>query len=156
MADATPPRRRWLRWALIASLGLNLVFVGLLAGAAFRGPPPPPMPGLWKYARVLPEPYRRDLGRALRDSRPDWAGPREALRRQRESMAAALTSEPFDPAAVSEVLAQETRLSGELSARARELLIAEIARMSPEERAAYAEALRREPEHGPRPGPRRR
>jgi uncharacterized membrane protein len=148
MADPASPGRPRLKWALLASLGLNLVFVGLLAGAVFRGPPPPPMPGLWHYARALPEPYRRDLGRALRESRPDWAGPREALRAQQEAMAAALTAEPFDPAAVGEILTQRTRVSDELATRGAEMLVAQITRMSPAERTAYAEALRDAP-HGP-------
>ena len=80
---APPPR---LKWALVASLGLNLAVVGLIAGALVKGPPPRPLPGiaLWHYARALPDPYRRDLGRALRDNRRDWIGPREALRGQRE------------------------------------------------------------------------
>ena len=101
------------------------------------------MPGiaLWHYARALPEPYRRDLGRALRDSRRDWIGPREALRGQRAALAAALTAEPFDPAAVAAVLADERRVSGELAARGTEMLVAQIARMTPDERAAYAQAL---------------
>ena len=30
---AGTPRRAWRTWALVASLGLNLAFVGLLAGA---------------------------------------------------------------------------------------------------------------------------
>ncbi|HET9068289.1 MAG TPA: periplasmic heavy metal sensor [Amaricoccus sp.] len=154
MADASSPLRPRLKWALVASLGLNLVFVGLFAAAIFRGPPPPPVPGLWHYARALPDPYRRDLGRALRDSRGDWSGPRDALRGQRLAMADALSREPFDPVRAAAVLAEETRLSGELAARGREILLAEIARMSPEARAAYAEALRAEPER--RPGPRRR
>lgn len=153
MADTTTPRRPGLKWALVASLGLNLVFVGLFAAAAFRGPPPPPAPGLWHYARALPDPYRRELGRALRDSRRDWIGPREALRGQRQAMAAALTAEPFDPAAVREVLARETQLLGDLSARGRELLLAEIARMSPADRAAYAATLLAGRDRGP--GPRR-
>jgi uncharacterized membrane protein len=149
MADATPPGRPRLKWALIASLGLNLVFVGLFAAAVFRGPPPPPMPGLWHYARALPEPYRRDLGRALRESRRDWIGPRDALRGQQAAMAAALTAEPFDPDAVAEVLASETKIIGDLSARGRELLVAEIARMTPTDRAAYAEALAADRDRGP-------
>jgi uncharacterized membrane protein len=139
-----------LKWALLASLGLNLVFVGLLAGAVFRGPPPPPMPGLWHYARALPEPHRRELGRALRESRRDWIGPREALRGQKAAMAAALTAEPFDANAVAAVLASETRLVGDLSARGRELLLEEIARMSPADRAAYAEALTADRDRGRR------
>lgn len=148
MAHPIPPGRPRLKWALVASLGLNLIFVGLLAGAVFRGPPPPPIPGLWHYARALPDPYRRDLSRALRDSRRDWIGPRDALRAQQQAMAAALTAEPFDPAAVAEVLARETSLSGELSARGREMLLAEIARMSAADRAAYAEVLNAGHHHG--------
>ena len=149
MADATPPGRPRLKWALVASLGLNLVFVGLFAAAVFRGPPPPPMPGLWHYARALPEPYRRDLGRALRESRRDWIGPRDALRAQQAAMAAALTAEPFDPdrrrAGPGERDEAHRRLS---RPAAREILVAEIARMSPADRAAYAEALTADRDHG--------
>ena len=68
--------------------------------------------------------------------------PYEALRGQRAAMAAALTAEPFDPEAVAKVLASETKLIGDLSARGRELLLAEIGRMSAAERAAYAEEIR--------------
>ena len=79
-----------MKWALIGSLGLNLALAGLILGAIAKGPPPPPPPGgLWFYGRSLPEPYRGDLGRALRDNRGDWAGPREALSDQRAAFAAA-------------------------------------------------------------------
>ena len=137
------PRRRWMRWALVASLGLNLAAVGLIGGALVKGPPPGPLPGVapWHYARALPDPYRRDLGRALRASRRDWIGPREALRGQREALVAALTAEPFDPAALAAVLTEESRLTGDLSARGSALLVAQIERMSPDERARYAAAL---------------
>ena len=76
-------------------------------------------PALWHYARALPEPYRHDLGQALRASRGDWIGPREALRGQRRPLAAALTAEPFDPDAVAAVLTQQTQVTGDLSARGR-------------------------------------
>jgi uncharacterized membrane protein len=134
---------RWLKWALVASLGLNVAVLGVIGGAILKGPPPGPMPGiaLWHYAHALPDPYRRDLGRALRESRREWIGPREALRGQRAALAAALTAEPFAPAAVEAVLARETRLTDELAARGMGLLLAQIERMTPEERAAYAAAL---------------
>ena len=149
MADATPPGRPRLKWALVASLGLNLVFVGLFAAALFRGPPPPPMPGLWHYARALPEPYRRDLGRALRESRRDWIGPRDALRAQQAAMAAALAAEPFDPAAVARGAGERDEASRRPLRPRRRALVAEIARMSPADRAAYAEALAADRGHGP-------
>lgn len=147
------PRGRWMTWALVGSVGLNLAFAGLIGGAYFKGPPPPPgpMPGLMQYARALPDPYRHDLARSLRESRDAWIGPREALRGQRAALAAVLTAEPFDPAAVDRVLSGSEEITGMLSARGTGLLKQQIARMTPEDRAAYAAALLREKE-GP-PGP---
>ena len=125
----------------------------MLAGALLKGPPPPPMPGIGGYAGALPDPFRHDLGRALRDSRPDWAGMREAYHGRRAALAAVLTAEPFDPGAVATVLQRQTEIMGELSRRGVDMLMVQIARMTPPERAAYAEALRADP--GPRPGRRR-
>jgi uncharacterized membrane protein len=138
---AFSPPGGWLRWALVASLGLNLVFVGLIAGALVKGPPPPPAPGISQYARALPEPYRRELGRGLRSSRSDWSGMRAAWRGRRAALADSLTAEPFDLAAVAALLDEERRLAGELATRGADLLLDEIGRMSPDERAAFAAAL---------------
>jgi uncharacterized membrane protein len=148
MAERRPNR---LKWVLVASLAMNLAFVGLVAGALTKGPPPAAWPGiaLWQYARALPDPYRHDLGRTLRDNRRDWMAPREALRGQRDALAAALTAEPYAPEAVAELLEREAQLTGELSAHGATLLLAQIERMSPEERAAYAAALTEEHRHGP-------
>ena len=155
MTAPEPRRRRWMTWALVASLGLNLAAAGLIGGALIKGPPPPEVPGiaLWRYAHALPEPYRRDLGTAVRASSGDWSGPREALRGQQAALAAALTAEPFDAGAVATVLQRQTEIMGELSRRGVDMLMAQIARMTPPERAAYAAALRADP--GPRPGRRR-
>ena len=142
MADA--PRRRWLTWALVASLGLNLTFAGLVAGTLLKGPPPP-MLGVGQYARALPEPYRRDLGRALRDGRPDWPAVRDAWRGRRAALATALTAEPYDPAAVAGLLDQDRAIAGEIAARGAALLLDEIDRMSTAERTAYAARLAEDP-----------
>lgn len=150
--NATPRRARpWGRWLLVASLGLNLAFAGLVVGALLRGPPERFVggPALSSYARALPEPYRDDIRAELRASRHDWSGPRDRLRHQHGALAEALTAEPFDAARVAEVLGQELVLSADLADRGTELLMAQITRMTPGERAAYAEALRRERRHGP-------
>src|SRR5690606_38676390 len=49
-APATRPRR-WTRWLLVVSLGLNLLVIGLAAGTILRGPPDRPMagPALGRY-----------------------------------------------------------------------------------------------------------
>ena len=142
MAD--PAKRSWRTWLIVASLGLNLALLGVIGGAMLKGPPPPPLPGIGHYARALPEPYRRQIGHALRESRRDWGGTREAIRAQRDALAAALTAEPFDPAGVADVLKEESRLIDALAARGTGLLIAQLEQMSAEERAAYAEELRAE------------
>lgn len=141
------------RWVLIGSLCLNLALAGVIAGALLTGPPgPPPPPGLWNYARAMPDPYRRDLARALRDSRGDWNGPREALRGQREALADALSADPYDPVVVAEVVTREPRLMDALAQRGSRLLLDQIARMTPGDRAAFAKALRETPP-GPGGGP---
>lgn len=152
MSDVTAeprPPRPWRRWLLLASLGLNLAFVGLVAGAVLRGPPEALAggPALWSYARALPEPFRDDLRAAMHASRQDWSGPRDRLRHQRAALAEALVAEPFDAARVADVLGQELALSSDLADRGTEMLLAQIARMTPDERAAYAAALRRERRH---------
>lgn len=144
--------RNWMKWALVGSVGLNLAFAGLIAGALAKGPSPAPWPGiaLLQYARALPEPFREDLGHALRNKGPAWKGPLEALRGQREALAVALTAEPYAPETVSALLARETALTNELSNRGAALLLEQIGRMTPDERAAYARTLRELPHHGPR------
>ncbi|MFT3972629.1 MAG: periplasmic heavy metal sensor [Amaricoccus sp.] len=152
----TPSRRRWTRWALVASLGLNLAAIGLIGGALLNGPPPPdpgPGPALWPFARSLPDPYRHDLGKALRATRPDWIGPREAMDNLSREMAAALRAEPFDAGSVRALLVAQLDVANRLGLQGTDLLMAQIARMSPEDRGAYATALMdRRGRHGP-PGP---
>ena len=50
------------------------------------------------------------------------------------------------------MLKQQTAVAGDLSARGIDILLSQIARMSPEERAAYAVALQADLDRGP-PGP---
>ena len=157
MSAAVPPPasrpRRWTRWLLVVSLGLNFLVVGLAAGAFLRGPSERTSagPALGRYAHALPDPYRRDLGRELRASRPDWAPTRDALRDQRAAFAAALTAQPYDHAQIVALLGDQTRLATDLGTRAGRLLAAQIERMDAAARAEFAERLkeaRRHPRRG--------
>ena len=86
-----------------------------VAGAVLKGPAArAPWPGiaLLQYARALPDPFREDLGRALRARGPGLEGSaRQALRGQREALATALTAEPYAPDTVAALFARETEAS---------------------------------------------
>ena len=139
----TRRRRDWLKWALVASLGLNLAFAGVIGGALLKGPPPP---GRARALAATPArcPNLTGATSAGRCATAAATGPARARRCAASSaaLAAALTAEPFRarsgsghcwPADADHRRARDPR---------RPLLVAQIGRMSPEERAAYAEALR--------------
>jgi len=164
---------RWLRRALVLSLALNLLVVGLAVGRALR----PDMLG--RAAFVLRElslgPYTEALGRddlaALRAAFAERAPPLRDLwrmhRAEQAALVAALRAEPFEPAVVATLVEVQNRRLGERARLARDLLLERIAAMDRAARAAFADRLEaafaRAPggRHGhddpspapPRPGP---
>lgn len=149
-APPPPPRpRRRLRWLLIASLALNFLFVGLLAGGALKmwraapGSPPPELALLW---RALPDEARH----ALRGRDDDESARREsrAVRMQRmqgelASLRALLVAEPFDRAAMEARLGQARGRQAEHADRMLNLMLDRIEALPPAERARMAERLER-------------
>ncbi|MGC1495880.1 MAG: periplasmic heavy metal sensor [Sulfitobacter sp.] len=162
MDVSKPPRRkRIMRWALALSLGVNLVFVGLFAGAAYRnaGGPGAPWrgegPGMRNYAtpyvQALPRETRRELHLGLRrgdgQAKPLSREERRALYQQ---MLSVLRADSFDPTAAKNVLsAQRDAILGVQSA-AQAAWLDEIAQMDAPERAAYADELEKVLKRGPR------
>ncbi len=158
-------RRRRLRWALGASVCVNLLLVGLAGGAFLRhggGPPPAEMPAgfdrvtLWRVYRALPEPDRdaaRDMLRARRDEMRDLARSRGEARAR---IAVTLSRDPFSDAelaAALEAARQAERRSRDL---ADAIFVEIVARLDPRRRGEIAEALREAQErrdrwhdHGP-------
>jgi uncharacterized membrane protein len=130
-----------MRLLLTLSLGLNLALAGLVAGLVLSGPGDSrrAVPPHLHYALSLPAPYRQDLRQGLRASRADWEGKRTRLEDRRAAFATALVAEPFELQGVADVLAEEDDLAGALLQRGARMLLEQIGRMSPEDRAAYAE-----------------
>ncbi|MGB3555643.1 MAG: periplasmic heavy metal sensor [Jannaschia sp.] len=140
------PRR--LRIALWISLGVNLLVAGAVIGAVLFGPGGPDRRGGWRsgppemiaFARAFDEPRRVELRTRLRGD----AGLRQGRARIGESRRAvleALTSEPFEAAALRAALEGQRRVQTELAQRGLETLVEMVAGLSPEERAAFAAAL---------------
>ena len=140
------------RWVLGASLALNLVFVGLFAGAGYRhanGFDPgaraggPDIRGYGApYVRALPQSSRQSFGSAMRALNK---GPqsRSARRAQYQSILVALRSDPFDESALTAALDQQRSAILDVQAAAQSLWLAEVSGMSPAARADVADRLER-------------
>lgn len=140
--DAGPPRRRnWLRLALLASVALNLLVVGAIGAHFLRSPPGPE--GIWTDGRALvrglPRERREMIFDAFRARRDDMRARRQAVGEARRLVGEALRSGDEDgiDRAFGELADAESEAMRQLRG-----VMAEIgARLSPDEREAFAEYL---------------
>lgn len=143
---ARPRRRRWVGVLLVASLTLNLLVAGILAGAWLRGPMHSSDPGrservFGAWTAALDPTDSAALREALRARRAELAENWRAERRDRAAFVAALRAEPFDPAALDAIAGRMVDRSAQRLDVAHRLLADRIAAMSPEARRAYADRL---------------
>lgn len=109
-----PPRRsRWLRWLLVASLALNLLVMGVMAGNLLRHAAPTgqvvPVArnlGFGPWAAGLTREDSRALRKAYMASGMDFRAIVAADRADRAALIAALRAEPFVPAALDTIAAR--------------------------------------------------
>jgi len=145
---------RWLLVLLFASLALNLLIIGLMAGTAWRfrhagGPPVWAPPNLIGYSMSLD----RERNRALRDATGSMRHALKPLRREiqqaRNAVTDAIVADPFDQARFDTAQARLV----ELENKAREQTLAlynQIARnLTPEERRRYKAWREHRRPHGP-------
>lgn len=138
-----PRMRLWLRVLLGASLALNLLTAGLVAGAVIRFGGPhrmhPRLPVGAMLFRELPREDRRALRQRAFGSRQD----REARRRaDAEEIDAALRASPFEAARLDAFLRRQAQQHDEHEQAVHQAWLARIKAMSDGERAAYADRLR--------------
>ncbi|WP_162792050.1 periplasmic heavy metal sensor [Pseudosulfitobacter sp. DSM 107133] len=148
-----PRAPRWMRIAFGVSLALNLAVVGLLAGTFARfGGPPSHGPSIVNYAmpyvRALPREAQREIFRAVRDQLPRDGHSRQSRRALYAEMIEALRADPFDPIRVQEILARQNAAAVLVQDAAHAAWLAHITNMTPESRAAYAEAVSEAMRHG--------
>lgn len=158
MSDVSPPApapserpgSRRLKYALIASLALNLLVIGTVAGTMFMhgfGKHPPPRSGygphqdfgLMGLTRTLPEERRKEMRKNLREDREKLRPLIDELRASRREAAAKLGAEPFDSAALKGAF----DVAGEKDRAVREAAIAAFLvhaeQLTPEERRRLAD-----------------
>lgn len=149
-APSERPGARRLKYALIASLALNLLVLGAVAGTVFMhgfGRHPPPRSGsgphqdfgLMGLTRTLPEERRKEMRKNLREDREKLRPLIDDLRAARREAANKLGAEPFDSAALKGAF----DVAGEKDRAVREAAVAAFlvhaGQLLPEERRRLAD-----------------
>jgi uncharacterized membrane protein len=136
---------KWGKVMLMASLALNLAFVGMIAGAAYRfgGGKHHARSGQFgaPYIQALSHEERRDLRAALHPSEDTDAqetGSRRALYAQMSSL---LRATPFDAAGVEAIVRQQHTAITAHIVTAQTLWLQQVSDMTLAERSDYADRL---------------
>jgi uncharacterized membrane protein len=157
MADEQSPgpksRPNWPRILLFASLAVNLLVAGMVAGAFLRsgaGPGRPPTEnavlrdlGYGPYGQALTPEERRAVRRATERKAKDLATNRDELRRQMLTLLEALRKTPYEASVVHAIVTEQQARLKERWDIGRELLLDHIDAMTDDERAQYAKRLAR-------------
>jgi uncharacterized membrane protein len=145
---AAETSRRWLKLALIASVALNLVFVGAGVTRYFMSGPAERMSmgsqmQLFprKFFAELERPRRAELLRVFRGYDPAFREGRAAARAQIKVLAAALAAEPYDSGKVQAAVEGFTARSESLAQSGGAAALTLIGKLSPEERKLLAQQL---------------
>lgn len=155
----TSPRGGIATWAkalLAVSLAFNLLVLGIVVGSHFDGPPKRPPghearegrdgrggfdPALGPFSRALPEPYRKQALDTLQARAGDYTVDRAELAAQVSRMLDILKAEPFDETALREVMKTQTMMFQKRGEIGRDVVVEQIAEMTPDERTALAQRL---------------
>lgn len=132
-----PARPGYLYPALIASLALNLLFVGLFAAAAwhhFQKSQSANEPGLLAFVKQLPENRQDAVRNEITGARAAMKDLRVDVRKSWIDANAMLTQEPFDKAKFAEALAKLRETENVFKTALNNALAETAASLSPEER----------------------
>lgn len=140
---------RWVKIALVLSLGLNLLVAGAVVGGMVRHARTPPGGPVEDVRRLGIAPFVRGLDqrhqRALRDEvltrRADIVEGARKMRRASRRFVAALRAEPYDADAAAAALADVRAQVLRLQEIGHEALLDQLGRMDAAERAALADRL---------------
>jgi uncharacterized membrane protein len=88
--------RSW-RWALVASLALNLLLLGVIGTWLWRSDSRSGPSALAEAVATLPEPDRTTLGQLLDQRRAEGKTAWDELRKLRAAANEALSADPYDP-----------------------------------------------------------
>ena len=152
MSDTLPSKRSWVMPLLAVSLVVNMLIVGIIAGFFFANGggkgdridgPTRSLVGTPFIREIEPE-DRRALALEIRRDDARLRENRTALRTRFEALLDALNADPFDPEAVRAILREQRDIALRRQNIGEALLVDQLQKLSPEERAAYADRLARD------------
>ncbi|MGI9391044.1 MAG: periplasmic heavy metal sensor [Boseongicola sp.] len=147
--EQAKPQRRWLVPALLVSLAINLLIVGIVVGFVISSKPPIPdrvgdnvrsLIGA-PFVQALPKEDRQALMKAIGAERGRLRENREALRARFEALLGALQADPFEPAAIAMLLQKQRSVAIRRQQIGESLLIERLKTMTLDERDQYADRL---------------
>jgi uncharacterized membrane protein len=148
---------RWVGWALVASLALNLFLAGV-AGVRYwrehwREPERAMMGPMGRFGSGLPESGRAKV-KAVMDARQGEIREQgREFRRARSEAMQALAAEPFDRVKAEAAFAEARRRAEAMSTVMQSAMIEASAQFTPEERKAFRERLAERERDRDRRGP---
>ena len=142
---STDKPKSWVKILLVASLALNLLIIGLVAGAMFkkdrwRGSAPRAELGMGPLTHALDPSDRRALGQKFR-KQGKQSNDRRVRKKQFEELLSVLKADPFDAVKAAELLGSIRTGSQARMETAQGLLVEHLSSMSAQDRAAYADRL---------------
>lgn len=154
VTSTPPPPRPRRSWLLYGSLALNLLFVGLFAGAVVArhrfGPPdfaaPHKLlgdPGLRHFVSSLPKERRDAIRVGSQDDRRLLREARQKAHQARIDAENVIGTAPLDPARIETALANVMAADDEARKVGIKVMLASFAKMTPEERAQFQQWRRR-------------
>ena len=148
-ASPEPSKSRgpfWVRIVFFVSIALNLLIVGLAAGAMLRHDrydrhPPLRDLGYGPFGEALSLSDRQELARGLTGRAGDLSTNRDEIRGQFTEMLDILRGQPFDAGALQALVERQRAKLVERQTIGQTLLLNRIEAMSDAERAAFADRL---------------
>lgn len=151
MSETTPSSSgsRRMKYVLIGSLALNLLFIGAVVGMGFKkhhhapGQRGGPHFSLLGLTRVLPDEQRKEVVEILKKQHADMAPMIDELQKARHDAAEQLATEPYDRAALENAIAVVDEKERALRRATLDTFLTQAARLEPDQRKQLSERWRR-------------
>lgn len=143
-------RNRWIAFALVISLAINIALAGYMVGVSNKPPPSfDPTRGFALWTRSLPEERRRELRGLLRAHSTGGRHQLRGLMRHNTQMQEALLAVPFEAERLNQVLTTLRARGSEMQTHSHHAFVQMVSQLTNAERALLAEDLSKPRRHRP-------